>query len=242
MPKKWTSKKSSLMGVNSTRSTKADMSPILPSNDLDGIAEYVLPHPISCSLSPCWLRPSSVRCLFCPVLLQTSDSRYILAKAPEKVVFCVGAGISTNSGIPDFRTPGTGLYSNLAALDLPYPEAVFSMQYFRQDPQPFYTLAQSLYPGEYKPTLTHTFIRLMQERAMLLRCFTQNIDTLERIAGVQEDLIVEAHGSFANSRCIECRKAVSSPGNPSLLCLSLFRIVLPSQYFHAFLGGCLASF
>ena len=91
------------------------------------------------------------------------------------------------------------------------------MQYFRQDPQPFYTLAQSLYPGEFKPTLTHTFIRLMQERAMLLRCFTQNIDTLERIAGVQEDLIVEAHGSFANSRCIECRKAVSSPGSPSLL-------------------------
>jgi NAD-dependent SIR2 family protein deacetylase len=50
--------------------------------------------------------------------------------------------------------------------------------------------------------------RLMQEKCMLLRCFTQNIDTLERIAGVQEDLIVEAHGSFANSRCIDCRKPV----------------------------------
>jgi Sir2 family len=55
----------------------------------------------------------------------------------------------------------------------------------------------------------------MQEKGMLLRCFTQNIDTLERIAGVQEDLIVEAHGSFANSRCIDCQKPVRIP-SPSL--------------------------
>jgi NAD+-dependent protein deacetylase SIR2 len=128
-------------------------------------------------------------------------------------VFCVGAGISTNSGIPDFRTPGTGLYSNLQTLKLPYPEAVFSLQYFRQDPEPFYTLAQALYPGEFKPTLTHTFIRLVQEKKMLLRCFTQNIDTLERIAGVQPQYIIEAHGSFASSRCIECKREVQM--NPS---------------------------
>ena len=125
-------------------------------------------------------------------------------------MFCVGAGISTNSGIPDFRTPGTGLYSSLAALKLPYPEAVFSLQYFRQDPEPFYTLAQSLYPGAFKPTLTHTFIRLLQDKYMLLRCFTQNIDTLERVAGVLPDHIVEAHGSFAVSRCIDCKLEVSS--------------------------------
>jgi len=136
-------------------------------------------------------------------------NRYIRTRNPKKVVFCVGAGISTNSGIPDFRTPGTGLYSNLAALNLPYPEAVFSLQYFRQDPEPFYTLAQSLYPGTFQPTLTHAFIRLLQEKDMLLRCFTQNIDTLERMAGVHPDNIVEAHGSFANSRCIDCRLEVT---------------------------------
>jgi NAD-dependent histone deacetylase SIR2 len=133
-----------------------------------------------------------------------ADNRYIKTANPQNIVLCVGAGISTNSGIPDFRTPGTGLYSNLAALKLPFPEAVFSLQYFRQDPKPFYTLAHSLYPGEFKPTLTHTFIRLLQNRGVLLRCFTQNIDTLERIAGVKPKYIVEAHGSFAASRCIDC--------------------------------------
>jgi NAD+-dependent protein deacetylase SIR2 len=139
---------------------------------------------------------------------EVDNDRYIKTKQPKNIVFCVGAGISTNSGIPDFRTPGTGLYSNLAALKLPYPEAVFSLQYFRQNPQPFYTLAETLYPGTYKPTLTHTFIRLMQEKGCLLKCFTQNIDTLERIAGVKPELIVEAHGSFATSRCIDCKKPV----------------------------------
>jgi NAD-dependent histone deacetylase SIR2 len=137
------------------------------------------------------------------------------------VVLCVGAGISTNSGIPDFRTPGTGLYSNLQALKLPYPEAVFSLQYFRQDPEPFYTLAQSLYPGSYKPTLTHSFMRLLQDRGMLLRVFTQNIDTLERIAGVEGDNIVEAHGSFAASRCIDCSKEVC-PHKPNCSVLGGF--------------------
>jgi NAD-dependent histone deacetylase SIR2 len=84
------------------------------------------------------------------------------------------------------------------------------MQYFRQDPQPFYTLAQSLYPGAFKPTLTHTFIRLLQDKSMLLKCFTQNIDTLERVAGVAPSFIVEAHGSFASSKCIDCALEVSS--------------------------------
>ena len=88
---------------------------------------------------------------------------------------------------------------------------MFSLQYFRQDPEPFYTLAQTLYPGTFKPTLTHTFMRLLQEKGILLRCFTQNIDTLERMAGVTAENIVEAHGSFATSRCIDCRLIVISP-------------------------------
>ena len=143
-----------------------------------------------------------------PPTLALTPASYITTRKPKSVVLCVGAGISTNSGIPDFRTPGTGLYSNLQALKLPYPEAVFSLQYFRQDPEPFYTLAQSLYPGSYKPTLTHTFMRLLQDRGILLRVFTQNIDTLERIAGVTGENIVEAHGSFATSRCIDCAMEV----------------------------------
>ncbi|KAL1714719.1 DHS-like NAD/FAD-binding domain-containing protein, partial [Schizophyllum commune] len=116
------------------------------------------------------------------------------------------SGVSTAAGIPDFRSPKTGLYHNLARLNLPYPEAVFDMNFFRKNPEPFYSLAQELYPGKYKPTLTHAFINLLYKKNKLQMCFTQNIDTLERMAGVPEHRIIEAHGSFATQKCIECGK------------------------------------
>ena len=115
-----------------------------------------------------------------------------------------GAGISTSAGIPDFRSPDTGLYANLARLNLPYAEAVFDISYFRSNPLPFYTLAHELYPGKYRPTIAHIFIRLLSDKGLLLKLFTQNIDCLEREAGVPERHIVEAHGSFAKQQCIEC--------------------------------------
>jgi NAD-dependent histone deacetylase SIR2 len=108
-----------------------------------------------------------------------------------------GAGISTSAGIPDFRSEDTGLYANLARLKLPYAEAVFDISYFRNNPEPFYTLAQELYPGKYRPTITHSFITLLYKKGLLLKLFTQNIDCLEREAGVPDDMIIEAHGSFA---------------------------------------------
>ena len=108
--------------------------------------------------------------------------------------------------VPDFRSPDTGLYANLAALDLPEPEAVFDLSFFRQNPQPFYVLAKELYPGErYRPTISHVFISLLARKGLLHMLFTQNIDCLERAAGIPGDRIVEAHGSFASQRCIECR-------------------------------------
>nr|GAT49341.1 Sir2 family histone deacetylase HST2 [Mycena chlorophos] len=116
----------------------------------------------------------------------------------------VHVGVSTSAGIPDFRSPETGLYANLARLRLPYPEAVFEINFFRKNPVPFYTLAQELYPGKFRPTLTHSFIRLLAKHDLLHMCFTQNIDTLERRAGVPSDKIIEAHGSFATQRCIDC--------------------------------------
>jgi len=68
-----------------------------------------------------------------------------------------------------------------------------------------YALAQELYPGRFRPTLAHSFVRLLASHGLLHTCFTQNIDTLERRAGVPADKIVEAHGSFATQRCIDCR-------------------------------------
>ena len=67
-----------------------------------------------------------------------------------------------------------------------------------------YVLAHELAPGRFRPTLTHSFIRLLAEKGLLHTCFTQNIDTLERAAGVPPHKIIEAHGSFANQHCIKC--------------------------------------
>ena len=118
------------------------------------------------------------------------------------VIVMAGAGISVSAGIPDFRTPGTGLYDNLARYDLPHPTAVFELDFFRENPEPFYLLARELYPGQYPPTPTHHFVRLLHEKGLLLRCFTQNIDSLEAAAGIPADKIVAAHGNFDSARCL----------------------------------------
>ncbi|ANB14676.1 histone deacetylase HST2 [Sugiyamaella lignohabitans] len=128
----------------------------------------------------------------------------------KNVIFMVGAGISTSAGIPDFRTPGTGLYSNLQRLNLPYPEAVFDISYLRRNPLAFYTLASELYPGKFEPTDFHKFMRTVDRKGLLRRLYTQNIDTLERIAGVSGEKIIEAHGSFAKNHCIDCKTEMSN--------------------------------
>ncbi|ERF74932.1 NAD-dependent protein deacetylase hst2-1 [Endocarpon pusillum Z07020] len=134
-----------------------------------------------------------------------SVAKYITERKVRRIVVMTGAGISTAAGIPDFRSPDTGLYANLARLNLPYAEAVFDISYFRNNPLPFYTLAHELYPGRYRPTVTHCFMKLLYDKGLLLKLFTQNIDCLEREAGVPGEMIVEAHGSFASQRCIECK-------------------------------------
>ncbi|NXC92031.1 SIR2 deacetylase, partial [Cercotrichas coryphoeus] len=135
-------------------------------------------------------------------------SRFLKSDRCKNVVCMVGAGISTSAGIPDFRSPGTGLYSNLQSYDLPYPEAIFEIGFFKKHPEPFFALARELYPGQFKPTVCHYFMRLLQDKGLLLRCYTQNIDTLERVAGLDPELLVEAHGTFFTSHCLRgsCRQ------------------------------------
>uniref|UniRef100_UPI0037E75D49 NAD-dependent protein deacetylase sirtuin-3, mitochondrial isoform X2 n=1 Tax=Semicossyphus pulcher TaxID=241346 RepID=UPI0037E75D49 len=122
----------------------------------------------------------------------------------RKVVVMAGAGISTPSGIPDFRSPGSGLYDNLQQYDLPYAEAIFEINFFHHNPNPFFALAKELYPGNYQPNLTHHFVRLLHKKGQLLRMYTQNIDGLER--RIPADMLVEAHGTFATATCTVCRR------------------------------------
>src|SRR6201996_4554824 len=95
-------------------------------------------------------------------------ARHIKDGKARAVVVMTGAGISTSAGIPDFRSPETGLYANLARLNLPFSEAVFDISYFRMHPEPFYALAHELYPGNFRPTITHSFIALLHDKGMLL--------------------------------------------------------------------------
>ncbi|XP_066913247.1 NAD-dependent protein deacetylase sirtuin-2-like [Clytia hemisphaerica] len=127
----------------------------------------------------------------------------------KNIIVMTGAGISTSAGIPDFRSPGTGLYSKLEKYNLPYPQAIFELDYFKENPDPFFLLAKELYPGNFQPTPSHRFIKLLHENGLLLRNYTQNIDGLEVVAGVPQDKIVAAHGTFMTSHCIGCEKEYS---------------------------------
>lgn len=120
----------------------------------------------------------------------------------KKIVVMVGAGISVAAGIPDFRTPGTGLYDNLQKYDLPDPQSIFEINYFQQQPKAFYHLAKELFPGTFAPTPTHYLLRLLHEKGVLLRVFSQNIDSLETLAGLPKDKMVAAHGNFDSAHCI----------------------------------------
>ncbi|KAF4760723.1 hypothetical protein HAV15_006795 [Penicillium sp. str.  len=115
----------------------------------------------------------------------------IKAGKVTRIVVLTGAGISTGAGIPDFRSPNTGLYDKLAPLRLPYPEAIFHINYFSHTPEPFYAIARARHPGNLKPTVTHAFLALLAKKNLLHFLFTQNIDGLEQDAGVPRDKLVK---------------------------------------------------
>eukprot|EP00937_MAST-01D_sp_MAST-1D-sp2_P006518 g6518.t1 len=132
---------------------------------------------------------------------------HIRERGARNIIVMTGAGLSTAAGIPDFRTPGTGLYDNLEAYGLPHPQAIFSIDFLRSNPKPFFVLAKELFPGVHAPTMAHHFVAMLAAKGLLLRLFTQNIDTLERLTGLADEKIVEAHGSFAAAHCIDCGTA-----------------------------------
>jgi len=155
-----------------------------------------------------------------PAPLSTPDiagvAKYIAEGHAKNIIVMCGAGISVSAGIPDFRSPGTGLYYNLQkymkedVVDrMEDPQDVFSLAYFRKNPKPFYEVAKAIYPDLYHPTKAHYFVLLLHEHGLLLRDFTQNIDTLELIAGIPREKLVFSHGSFAKSHCVGCGKEYS---------------------------------
>ncbi|XP_022778951.1 NAD-dependent protein deacetylase hst2-like isoform X2 [Stylophora pistillata] len=168
------------------------------------------PHPPSRSKStiPRKAKSSHVRGLNSYAVNSVEDIVNLIKEGKCKnIIVMAGAGISTPSGIPDFRTPGTGLYDNLQQYKIPEPTAIFDLDYFWYDPRPFFCLAQSLYPGNYQPNYVHHFVKLLHDKGLLLRMYTQNIDGLERLAEVPATKLVEAHGTFSTASCIRCHKS-----------------------------------
>jgi NAD-dependent deacetylase sirtuin 2 len=130
-------------------------------------------------------------------------ARYIQENECKRVVVMCGAGLSTSAGIPDFRTPGTGLYDNLQRFNLPVPEAIFELNFFRKTPAAFYELCKDIWPGNYEPTPAHYFIKMLSDKGILLRCYSQNIDSLETRAGLPREKLVAAHGNFDAAHVID---------------------------------------
>ncbi|KAG6596132.1 uncharacterized protein IUM83_18603 [Phytophthora cinnamomi] len=135
-----------------------------------------------------------------------ADFVKVLKKA-KKIVVIAGAGISVSCGIPDFRSKD-GIYAMARNMDvvLPEPECLFQIDYFRDDPAPFFEVVRNAFSNSPKPSPTHWFLKLLQDKKKLLRVYTQNIDGLEEAAGVTRS--IPCHGSFAYSSCMRCRKRV----------------------------------
>jgi len=132
-----------------------------------------------------------------------------LIKSCSNIVILTGAGVSVSCGIPDFRSKD-GVYARLAQdfPDLPDPQAMFDIHYFRKDPRPFFKFAREIYPGQFKPSPCHQFIRAVESSGKLLRNYTQNIDTLEQVAGIEK--VIQCHGSFATASCVVCKAQVDA--------------------------------
>jgi len=127
-----------------------------------------------------------------------ADELAELIRDARSVVALTGAGISVPSGIPDFRTPMTGVWANVDPMEVAHVDVL------RRDPvrfwdfygQRFHTL------GDNRPNEAHRALVTLERAGMLQAVITQNIDRLHAAAGIRH--LVEVHGSIAESRCLTC--------------------------------------
>lgn len=119
----------------------------------------------------------------------------------KKIVFFGGAGVSTESGIPDFRSQD-GLYHQ--SYDYP-PETIVSHTFFMQKPEEFYRFYKEKMVALWaKPNAAHRVLAQMEEKGKLTAVITQNIDGLHQMAGSKT--VYELHGSVHRNYCMHCHK------------------------------------
>lgn len=119
----------------------------------------------------------------------------------NRIVFFGGAGVSTESGIPDFRSVD-GLYSQ--KFDYP-PERIISHSFYLQKPEYFFRFyREKMLPLGFEPNITHRKLAGWEQDGKLLGVVTQNIDGLHQKAGSQK--VYELHGSVLRNYCTRCHK------------------------------------
>lgn len=119
----------------------------------------------------------------------------------ERVVFFGGAGVSTESGIPDFRSTD-GLYNQ--QYDYP-PEQILSHTFFMRWPEEFFRFYRDKMLAPYaKPNKAHRALAKLEEQGKLTAVITQNIDGLHQMAGSKK--VLELHGSVHRNYCMRCHK------------------------------------
>jgi NAD-dependent deacetylase len=121
-----------------------------------------------------------------------------LIRESRSTVALTGAGISVPSGIPDFRTPGTGLWENVD------PMEVAHIDVFERDPARFWSYYRPRFHdlGDKRPNAAHEALATLERDGLLDGVITQNIDRLHRAAGSRE--VIEVHGSIETSTCRRC--------------------------------------
>lgn len=119
----------------------------------------------------------------------------------KHIVFFTGAGVSTDSGIPDFRSTD-GLYN--MKYDFP-PETIISHSFFMDNPEEFYRFYRDkmIYPDA-RPSIAHHFIAKCEAKGISSGVITQNIDGLHTSAGSEN--VIELHGSVLRNTCMKCGK------------------------------------
>ncbi len=137
----------------------------------------------------------------------------------DNIVFFGGAGVSTESGIPDFRSVD-GLYNQKYKYP---PETIISHSFYRRDPEEFYRFYKDkmLFP-EAKPNKAHMKLAELEAAGKLKAVITQNIDGLHQMAGSRR--VIELHGSVHRNYCERCHKfydlryVIDAPGVPKCSC------------------------
>ena len=129
-----------------------------------------------------------------------------LIEQSKKIVFLGGAGLSTESGIPDFRS-SDGVFKAVKAYGVP-PETLLSIDFFEDYPEIFYDYYKKflIYPDA-KPNKAHLALAKLERDGKLNAVVTQNIDGLHQAAGSKH--VCELHGSIYRNHCTKCRRFYS---------------------------------